>query len=157
MDLTRRWPAAGLLAATLALVAAGLGAAGREPAPAWAAAGAGATSWYFAEGYTGPGFDEYLTILNPNSAPADVRITYYLGGAAPVVRTLTVGATRRATVAVHDAAQGVGRDREVGAKVESVNGVGLIVERPMYFTYTGSMGAVTGGHDAMGATAPSQT
>ena len=26
-------------------------------------------SWLFAEGYTGAGFDEYLTLLNPNSEP----------------------------------------------------------------------------------------
>ena len=72
---------------------------------------------YFAEGYTGAGFDEYLTILNPNPAAAPVTITYYLGGGqAPVVKTLTVPASSRATVAVHDAALGVGRGQEVAAQ-----------------------------------------
>ena len=39
---------------------------------------AAATTWYFAEGYTGAGFDEYLTILNPNPTAAPVTLTYYL-------------------------------------------------------------------------------
>jgi hypothetical protein len=115
----------------------------------------GATTWYFAEGYTGAGFDEYLTILNPNPADAQVRITYYLGGGQPpLIRALTAPANRRTTVAVHDPLQGVGRNREVSAKVEATNGVGLIVERPMYFRYGA---AVTGGHVVLGATAPRPT
>jgi hypothetical protein len=49
------------------------------PAPAGAAIRSGdaalgvpvpATRWYFAEGYTGTGFAEYLTIANFGSAPA---------------------------------------------------------------------------------------
>ena len=87
-----------------------------------------------------------------------MRLTYYRNGAPPVVKTLTVGATSRATVAVHDEAQGVGRNGgigwEVSVSVESTNGVGLIVERPIYFTYDGSMGAAVGGTNAMGALAP---
>jgi SAM-dependent methyltransferase len=93
------------------------------------------TVWYFAEGYTARGFDEYLAIMNPNETAANVRITYYLGQGAPVVKTLTAPANARTTVAVHEMAQGVGRGQAVSAKVESLNGVGLVVERSMYFTY----------------------
>jgi hypothetical protein len=111
-------------------------------------------TWYFAEGYTGPGFDEYLTILNPSSRDAAVRITYYLASGDPVVKALTAPAARRTTVAVHDLGRGVGRNREVSAKVEVTNGVGVVVERPMYFAYAG---AITGGHDVLGAGQPQQT
>jgi hypothetical protein len=112
-------------------------------------------SWLFAEGYTGAGFDEYLAILNPNGAPAPVTITYYLGGGQPPVgKQLTVPASSRATVAVHDPAQGVGRGREVSARVETTLAAGIVVERPVYFRYQGSMGAVTGGHVVGGAAAP---
>jgi plastocyanin len=115
----------------------------------------GATAWYFAEGYTGPGFDEYLTILNPNAGPAAVAVIYYLASGPPEVKTLTVDATTRSTVAVHETGQGVGRDKEVSAQVVSTNGVGIIVERPIYFRYTGAtISDVTGGHNVMGATAP---
>jgi hypothetical protein len=111
-----------------------------------------ATAWWFAEGYTGQGFDAYLTLLNPQPGPADVAITYYLGGGqAPVVRRLTIPAGSRATVAVHDAALGVGRGREVAAKVETTHPGGVVAERPMYFAYGGR---VDGGHNALGAAAP---
>jgi hypothetical protein len=104
-------------------------------------------AWYFAEGYTGPGFDEYLTITNPSARDAEVSITYYLKSGAPVVKRLTARANARMTVVVHEAAQGVGRGQEVAAKVESTNGVGIVVERPMYFVYGDN---VDGGHNVMG-------
>jgi hypothetical protein len=105
------------------------------------------TTWLFAEGYTGTGFDEYLVVLNPHATRASVTITYYLnGGAGPIVRTLTVPAASRATVRVHDGGQ-VGRGQEVSAKVESTNGVSIVVERPMYFVYSG---AIDGAHTVMG-------
>jgi hypothetical protein len=113
--------------------------------------GGGSLTWYFAEGYTADGFDEYLTILNPNAAAAQVTITYFLGDGSTRTHTLTVPATSRRTVAVHDAAEGVGRGKEVSARVESTNGVGVYVERPMYFRYSS---AIDGGHVGRGQTAP---
>jgi hypothetical protein len=110
-------------------------------------ANAAARTWYFAEGYTGAGFDQYLTILNPNPAEATVRVTYYLTDGATKVVTLTVPATSRATVTVHDAPQGVGRGQAVAAVVEGLNGLDIVVERPMYFTYGEG---ITGGHTALG-------
>jgi hypothetical protein len=105
-------------------------------------------AWYFAEGYTGGGFDEYLTILNPSATDANIRITYFLGGGqAPVTKTLTAPKNARTTVAVHSSSLGVGRNQEVAAQVESTNGVGIVVERPIYFIYAG---AITGGHNVMG-------
>jgi hypothetical protein len=116
------------------------------------------STWYFAEGYTGPGFDEFLTIMNPNSTDAYVRITYYLTtGGAPIVKELTARANRRETVVVHDTAVGVGRQPSgvgVSAKVESLNNVRLVVERPMYFTYGPGW---TDGHNVMGTFAPNTT
>jgi hypothetical protein len=127
---------------------------GLAPVTALAATADGATTWYFAEGYTGAGFDTYLTILNPNTSAASVAITYYRTGGGMTTRALTVGATTRQTVAVHETAHGVGRGQAVAARVQSTNGVGIVVERPMYFTYNGG---ITGGHTVMGATAPSAT
>ena len=40
-----------------------------EKAEAYGATGVGAKYWYFAEGYTGPGFEEWVLLYNP---PADV-------------------------------------------------------------------------------------
>ena len=75
--------------------------------------------------------------------PRRVTITYYLERrAAPVVKALTVAANSRATVAVHDAGQ-VGRGKEVSAKVETSHPGGVVVERPIYFTYTARSTAAT--------------
>ena len=79
--------------------AVALGQAATPPA-----ATQGAPTWYFAEGYTGPGFDEYLVVFNPNPMVAAVTITYYLGTGATATRALAVAAGARATVAVHDPA-----------------------------------------------------
>jgi hypothetical protein len=34
------------------------------------------TTWYFAEGYTGASFQEYLTVQNPGTVPASVTVTF---------------------------------------------------------------------------------
>jgi thermitase len=117
-----------------------------------------AATWYFAEGWTGDGFDEYLTILNPGMVDAAVTITYFRsGGLPPVVTHRTVPATSRVTVTVHDPVEGVGRNQAVSALVESTNGAGIIVERPMYFTYRSPQFTAPGGHTVVGATAPAAT
>jgi hypothetical protein len=123
----------------------------------------GALTWYFAEGWTGPGFDEYLTIQNPNPTDATVRITYFLSSGGPVEKTVTVAGSSRYTVTVHETQDGVGRNDGLGwpvsAKVESTNDVGIIVERPMYFRYSGdpALGTVDGGHNVLGVQSPRQT
>lgn len=93
------------------------------------------TTWWFAEGYTAAGFDQYFAILNPTDTPADIVITYYLGAGAPVTRSMMAPPLARCTIAVHLPVHGVGRNQEVAAKIESMNGVGIIVERAMYFRY----------------------
>jgi hypothetical protein len=109
------------------------------------------TSWYFAEGYTGDGFDAYLTIMNPNATSAPVTVTYFLSDGSTRTHQRTVGPTTRATVAIHDATEGVGRGQAVAAWVTTSNSGGIIVERPMYFTYGGT---ITGGHTVLGAVEP---
>ena len=106
-------------------------------------------SFYFAEGYTGTGFQEYLSIGNPTAAQADATITYMFkdGGTQP--QTVSIPANSRATVDVNAA---VGADKDVSAKVESEQQI--VVERPMYFNYQNKW---TGGHDVVGATAPAYT
>ena len=45
---------------------------------------------------------------------------------------------------------GIGRGVTHSTMVQCTNGLGIVVERPMYFTYTGSMGSVNGGHNGTG-------
>jgi hypothetical protein len=110
------------------------------------------TRWYFAEGYTGTGFDEFLTIQNPSTTATTATITYvFADGGGHQIQSLPVPALSRQTVSVHAV---VGRHRAVSIIVESSGGVGIVAERPIYFSYTGG---ITGGHVAMGVAQPAQT
>jgi hypothetical protein len=40
-------------------------------------------TWYFAEGYTEPGFDEWLCLWNPGASAIDVEVTYCTRKPAP--------------------------------------------------------------------------
>src|SRR6185503_3879522 len=98
-------------------------------------------------GYTGTGFDEYLTLLNPNASAAEVTITYYLSDGTTQVKPISIPANARYTTAVHGTSEGVGPGQAVSAKVETTNAGGIVVERPMYFTYNGT---IDGGHIVVG-------
>ncbi|MCC6627524.1 MAG: S8 family serine peptidase [Chloroflexi bacterium] len=113
-----------------------------------------AVSWFLAEGWTGEGFDEFLTIQNPATERASVEITYAREDTAPVTKPLAIPAGQRATIAVHEPSGGVGRNQAVAIRVDSLNQVGVVVERPMYFRYGAGL---TGGHTVTGATTPSAT
>jgi len=105
---------------------------------------ASASTWYFAEGYTGPGFDEWLCLWNPGATPIDIQVDYFTqeAGALPA-RTVNVPAGARVTVKVNDSAGG---GYQVSARLRAPSGAGFVAERPMYFTYYG----ITGGHDSLG-------
>jgi Tol biopolymer transport system component len=102
-----------------------------------------ANEWYFAEGYTGQYFEEWLCIQNPGAAAANLTVTYYPeGGGAPITRTHAVGGNTRYTIPVNVDA---GTNLAISAKVSS--NVPVIVERPMYFNFQGKW---SGGHDVVG-------
>lgn len=112
--------------------------------------------WYFAEGYTGPGFVEYLTILNPSGeAPSTVQATYAFTSGAPLVKNYVVQPGQRMTI---NAASEVGSGRDVSAKLAVTSGPPVVAERPMYFGADPVLGtAAFGGHVTLGATSPSNT
>ncbi|RJP27614.1 MAG: hypothetical protein C4536_13775 [Actinobacteria bacterium] len=99
--------------------------------------------WYFAEGTTRSGFDEYLTLQNPSGEEAHVAITYVLGDGTTMPGDINIGPRSRATVNVNTA---IGPDRDVSMVVES--DTAIVCERPMYFDYRG----MTGGHCEVGST-----
>ncbi len=102
-------------------------------------------TFYFAEGYTGTDtFDEYLCMMNPGDAAANVHITYMFNNGPAKSQEVNVGASTRATIRVNDV---VGPNKNVSIKVDS--DVPIVVERPMYFNYNGVW---TGGHDVVGYT-----
>ncbi|MHB8780197.1 MAG: TolB family protein [Candidatus Geothermincolia bacterium] len=113
-------------------------------------------SSYFSEGTTRPGFDPYFTVQNPHGTAANVRITYMLGDSTSQQQDVAIAANSRGTVRVADLL-GVADDvaHDFSARVDSLNGVGIIVERPMYFNYTFGGVAYAGGSDILGASSAS--
>jgi hypothetical protein len=107
------------------------------------------TNWFLAEGSTGGFFSMFILLANPGQQDATVRTTYMLASGAPVVKTYTVAASTRKTinVAVEDKRLA---DTSVSVKLESSNGVPIIVERTMW--WPGSGRQWTEGHNAFGTT-----
>jgi len=112
-----------------------------------AGAPAALTTWYFAEGTTQAGFDEYLCLANPGEEDAAVEVTYYLVGGQEMTQQVNIAAERRQTILVNSV---VGPGRDVAMRVDSDQPI--VAERPMYFQYYTGW---DGGHLSMGAPDPS--
>lgn len=106
-------------------------------------------TWYFAEGTTRPGFEEWLCLGNPGITAANVNVTYIFNDGNSVTLPYSVPAFKRYTIDVNAT---VGPDKDVGLKIDSDQP--LVAERPMYFDYRNKWndGSIT-----LGATAPSST
>jgi len=114
-----------------------------------------APAFYFAEGTCRPEFDPYICVQNPNETGADVAITYMMGDGTVHEQALTVAPRSRATVTVKDfLGEGDDAAHDFSARVETTDGLRIVVERPMYFNYNG---AWTGGHDVVGGLAPANS
>lgn len=116
----------------------------------------GAKKWYFAEGSTGSGFDELLTVLNTADSTASLTLNYYSkGSGVTTTRLHTVAPGSRKTIAVGDVGE-AGTRRSVAAQISSDRPI--VVERVMYFSYSGNRGQSTwtGGHVSAGVRKPSK-
>ncbi len=106
-------------------------------------------TWYFAEGCTRSGFNEWLCIQNPGEEEAVADITYMMEDGGTVYKRYTVRARGRLTINVND---DVARQHDVSVKLVSDNPV--VVERPMYFKYRMAMDE---GSNTMGVNKPCST
>ena len=93
------------------------------------------TTWYFAEGNTHSGFDEWLLIQNVDtSTESDVTITYYNRSGNTTTQDITVGAETRYSVNVTNTLSSVTgfSGTDIGAKVVGTGG-NIKVTRSMYW------------------------
>jgi uncharacterized repeat protein (TIGR01451 family) len=104
------------------------------------------TTWYFAEGSTQPGFDEYILLTNLGDTDITAQLTYLTDRGSEQAFQHTVPANSRRTVVVNSE-----MPNETGVAVIVQGTEGLVCERSMYF----ERGGITGGHDVIGANAPS--
>lgn len=85
--------------------------------------------WYFAEGFTGGTFDEYVMVMNPGADPASVTYLFHLENGADVGATFLVGPKSRFTVHADDI-PGV---QWVGSAVEVHSDRPVVAEQAHYF------------------------
>ncbi len=94
-----------------------------EPARAIAHRTVGVTgpamTWYLGEGFTGFGWQTFISVGNPGAAAATVTATFNIDGGAPVVKELLVAAHSRGTFIAHETATGVGVDKAFGVYITS--------------------------------------
>ena len=104
------------------------------------------STFYFAEGYTGSGFAEYLTFVNPasNSGNESVTVRYLIQGGT--TKTITIAQLQPGQRWTEIVNRDIGPNRSVSVVVTS-NGGTLIVERPMYFHFHAM---AFGGSDVIG-------
>nr|WP_303646190.1 DUF5719 family protein [Candidatus Solincola tengchongensis] len=105
------------------------------------------TQWYFAEGFTGAGFDEYILVLNPGEEAARVDLDFMLPDGRVERREYQAAPHSRLTVGV-DSIPGL-ENTEVSARVTS--SLPVVAERAMYFGYP----ECPGGHAETGRVLPS--
>jgi poly-gamma-glutamate synthesis protein (capsule biosynthesis protein) len=120
--------------------------------PAWngghivAGCPSAARTWYFAEGTTRSGFNEWVCLLNPNEAATTADLKYMLADGQTIDKSYSLQGNSRTTVDVNS---DVGAGKDVSIKIDAAAPV--VAERPIYFRYNGTL---TGGHTVLGASAP---
>lgn len=107
------------------------------------------TDWFLAEGATGPYFDTYVLVANPNDTEARVSALYMLPDGTTIEKFYTVDPQSRFSVWVDQEDPRLA-DTSVATIVRSLNGVPIIVERAMW--WPGNWTTWTEAHNSPGAT-----
>lgn len=113
------------------------------------------TAWFLAEGATGPYFDLFVLLANPDpSQAAQVDLTYLLPDGGTRRKRYTVAPQSRLTVWVDEEAfPGEGKvlaDTSVSVRVDSFNQVPIVVERAMW--WPGTFSSWHEAHNSAGST-----
>lgn len=106
-------------------------------------------SWYFPEGATWPGFDEWILIQNPNDSDSMVKLQFATGAGVERAATYRVSAKSRLTVHVNEYVP----NADVSVIVTVLSGPGVAAERSMYFGHPSDK---WGSHDSVGVRDPAE-
>ena len=117
-----------------------------------------ATSWFLAEGATGPFFDCFILLANPNGQPATATIDYLLSDGRTFSKAYTVPANGRFTVWVDEeqlpAGSGVRPLANVAVSSAVTSSIPIVVERTMWWPGPETTSDFwTEAHNSPGATA----
>ena len=103
------------------------------------------TTWFIAEGHTGPMFSLYLLLSNPNPAASVATVRYLTPSGTVITRSYTLAPTSRNTVFVNQIA-GLGYT-DVSASITST--LPIVAERSMYWPGT-AWADWNEGHNSLG-------
>jgi hypothetical protein len=93
-----------------------------------------ATSWFLAEGATGPFFDTFILVANPNASPAHVVLNFLTDQGQTITKNFTVAANARLTVNMEGESPLLAN---AAASTTITSDVPIIVERAMYWPGNG--------------------
>lgn len=108
-----------------------------------------ARTWYFADGSTKSGYEEFLAVQNPNEAPATISVDYVASSGSLTSAVKIIPGRTRLTINVGDAAE-AGAGKNIGLRLAA--DLPVVAERSIYF----NTGMYKGGSDALGSTSPSK-
>ncbi|MBN2168840.1 MAG: metallophosphoesterase [Actinobacteria bacterium] len=99
-------------------------------------------TWILPEGNSGPGFEQWLCIMNPNPNVTKARITYYFESGPPVSRIYTFEGNSRDSIPVS-----LEPERQGAFSTVITADDPIVVERPTYFDFHGiAGGSITSGY-----------
>jgi hypothetical protein len=87
-------------------------------------------SWFLAEGATGPFFETFILVGNPNNAVANVTLTFLTNTGATVARSFAIPANGRLTVNIETQDPSLAN---VAVSTTVVSDVPVVAERAMYW------------------------
>ncbi len=108
-------------------------------------------TWYLAEGSTAWGFDEYISIENPNAEACTAKITYMTSTGPTSPPNVSLPASSQTTVNPRDLLGA----QDFSTKVECLEGKTIAVDRTM--TWTGPGAASPEAHNSIGVPSPENT
>jgi CSLREA domain-containing protein len=108
------------------------------------------TSWFFAEGATGPFFNMFILVANPGSTDSTLEFRYLLSTGQVITRTHVARAHSRLTIGVHEEAPGLAT-ANMSTTVRSTNDVPVLAERAMWWPSLALVPQWQEGHNSAGA------
>ena len=108
------------------------------------------TTWFFAEGATGPFFNMFILVANPGDADSALEANYLLPSGQVVTKTYVARAHSRLTIGVHGEDPALAR-AAVSTTIRSTNDVPVLAERAMWWPAIGLATQWQEGHNSAGA------
>jgi hypothetical protein len=96
------------------------------------------TTWFLAEGATGPFFETFVLLANPNTSPVVAELRFLPQSGLPVTRSVTIPARARVTVNLEALTPAAPELANAAVATQVTAPLPIIVERAQYWPYSAS-------------------